>query len=394
MRVVGRRTSAAAVAGLTAVALAACGSSGGSSASSSGSASGGSPYKIGVLVSQTGAASQLGVGELRGAQLAADHLNAAGGVDGHKVQIVALDDQTQPAQDVQQARQLVSQQVAAIVGPSVVAGCNAVSPLVASRGPVDYCLSPGISPSGNVWSASVKTDDLAERLLSYWKDKGITKIGLISTTDASGKDGARAVNAAAKKAGVDVVSSADYDPTAVSATSQLQQVMSGNPQALVVWSTGTPAGVALKGIQQLGINLPVGTTDGNLSNTFLQRIADYTPQQLLIPATRDFWWQTLPKNDPGYALEQDYHQKYQQKYNETPDFGPGVGYDAVLLVGQALKKAGSSDATKVASALEQVDGFTGVVGTYHMSANDHRGLGLADVSIVQAKNGTFAYAGK
>lgn len=389
MRVVGRRTSAAAITGLTAVALAACGNASGSS-----TASGGSPYKLGVLVSQTGPASQLGVGELRGARLAADRLNAAGGVDGHKIQIVALDDQTTPDQDVQQARQLVSQKVAAIVGPSVVAGCHAVAPLVESRGPVDYCLSPGIQPSGYVWSASVKTDQLAERLLSYWKGKGITKIGLISTTDASGTDGARAVNAAAKKAGVDVVSAADYDPTAVSATSQLQQVTSANPQALVVWSTGTPAGVALKGIQQLGINLPVATTDGNLSNTFLQRIADYTPQQLLIPATRDFWWQTLPKSDPSYTLEQDYHQKYQQQYNETPDFGPGVGYDAVLLMGEALKKAGSSDATKVKSALEKIDGFTGVVGTYHMSADDHRGLGLPDVAIVQAKNGAFTYVGK
>jgi len=389
MRVVGRRTGAAAVAGLTAVALAACGASG-----NAGSTGGDGPYKIGVLVSQTGPASQLGVGELRGAQLAAEHLNADGGVDGHKIQIVALDDQTKPDQDVQQARQLVSQQVAAIVGPSVVAGCNAVAPLVASRGPVEYCLSPGIQPSGNVWSASAKTDALAERMLTYWKAQGITKVGLISTTDASGKDGARAVNDAAKKAGVEVVSSADYDPAAVSATSQLQQVMSANPQAIVVWSTGTPAGVALKGIQQLGIDLPVATTDGNLSNTFLQRIADYTPQQLLIPATRDFWWQTLPKDDPSYALEQEYHQKYQDKYNETPDFGPGVGYDAVLLLGEALKKAGSSDTAKVKAALEKVDGFAGVVGTYHMSADDHRGLGLPDVAIVQAQNGAFTYVGK
>jgi branched-chain amino acid transport system substrate-binding protein len=387
MRVAGRRTSAAALAGLTAVALAACGSSAGGS-------TGADSYKIGVLVSQTGPASQLGVGELRGARLAADHLNAGGGVDGHKIQIVAIDDQTKPDQDVQQARQLVSQKVAAIVGPSVVAGCNAVAPLVASRGPVEYCLSPGIKPSGNVWSASVKTDQLAERMLSYWKGQGITKVGLISTTDASGKDGARAVNEAAKKAGVQIVSSADYDPTAVSATSQLQQVTSAHPQAIVVWSTGTPAGVALKGIQQLGINLPVATTDGNLSNTFLQRIADYTPQQLLIPATRDFWWQTLPKSDASYTLEQDYHQKYQAKYNEAPDFGPGVGYDAVLLLAEGLKKAGAGDAAKLKAALEKIDGFNGVVGTYHMSADDHRGLGLPDVAIVQAKNGAFTYVGR
>lgn len=389
MGAMGRGTSAVALGGLAAMALAACGSSAAGATAGSGAS-----YKIGVLVSQTGPASQLGVGELRGAQLAADRLNAAGGVDGHKIQIIALDDQTQPGQDVQEAHQLVNQKVAAIVGPSVVAGCHAVAPLVRSGGPVDYCLSPGIQPSGYVWSASVKTDQLAERLLSYWKSKGINKIGLISTTDASGKDGARAVNAAAKQEGLKVVSSADYDPTAVSAASQLQQVMAANPQALVVWSTGTPAGVALKGIQQLGINLPVATTDGNLSNTFLRRIADYTPQQLLIPATRDFWWQTLPQNSASYRVEQAYHQRYQQKYKASPDFGPGVGYDAVLLVGQALKEARSSDPAKLRAALEKIDGFVGVVGTYQMSVNDHRGLGLSDVAVVQAKNGTFAYVGR
>ena len=392
MHVLGRRQRAVAVAGAAVALLAACGNNGGSTAS--GGNGGGDPYKLGVLVSQTGPASQLGVGELRGAQMAADEINAKGGVDGHKLQIIGVDDQTKPDQDVQQARQLSRQGVAAIVGPSVVAGCHAAEPMVNARGPVDYCLSPGITPSGYQWSATVKTDDLAAALLKYWKGKGLTKIGLISTTDGSGKDGARAVTDAAKKAGATVVASATYDPTAVSATSQLQQVMAGKPQALVVWSTGTPAGVALKGIQQLGIDLPVATTDGNLSNTFLKRIADYTPSTLLIPATRDFWWQTLKDDDPAKALEKQYHEKYQQKYNEQPDLGPGVGYDAVQLIAQALKKAGSTDAAKVKSALEQVDGFVGVVGTYHMSANDHRGLGEQDVAIVQAKDGAFTYVGR
>lgn len=388
MHVVGRRGRALALAAVAAAVLAACGTN------SSGAGGSNATYQIGVMVSQTGSASQLGVGALRGAQLAADRINAAGGVNGHKIEIVPLDDESKPDQDVQQARQLVGKKVAAIVGPSVVAGCNAVTPLLSSRGPVDFCLSPGISPSGYTWSASVKTDDLAERVLSYWKNQGLTKIGLISTTDASGKDGARALNDAARRVGVDVVGSAEYDPTAVSATPQLQQVMAANPQALAVWSTGTPAGVALKGIQQLGVNLPVATTDGNLSNTFLQRIADYTPQTLLIPATRDFWWDMMPANDPARALEQEYHDQYRSKYNETPDFGPGVGYDAMLLIEQALKQAGSTDPAKVKDALEHVNDFPGVLGTYHMSAGDHRGLGLQDVAIVQAKNGTFSYVGK
>jgi branched-chain amino acid transport system substrate-binding protein len=355
---------------------------------------GGGDYTIGVLTSQTGSASQLGVGELRGAQLAVGHLNAKGGVNGHKLTLVTADDQSKPDQALQQARQLMSKNVVGIIGSSVVASCKAIGPLVQAKGPVNYCLSPGIKADGYVWSASAKTDALAEETMKYWKDKGITKVGIIYTTDASGTDGGQAAQAAAKKLGVEVTASTSYDPAAVSVTSQLQQVMAGSPQALVVWATGTPVGVALKGIQQLGITVPVMTTDGNLANAFLKRIADYTPETLLIPATRDFWWQTLPQNHPAYQLEQDYHQKYEAKYQEAPDFGPGVGYDAVLVLAEAIKQAKSTDPQKIRTALEHIDGFEGVVGTYHMSAGDHRGLTVADVAMVQAKAGKFEYIGK
>ncbi|MFL6056429.1 MAG: ABC transporter substrate-binding protein [Actinoallomurus sp.] len=363
-------------------------------ACSSSSASDGKSYTIGVLVSQTGSASQLGVGELRGAQLAAESINAAGGIGGKKIVITAADDQSKPDQAVEQARNLLKDKVAAIVGPSVVGSCKAVMPLVKSRGPVNYCLSPGIKPADYTWSASANTADLAQAGLNYWKAKGITKVGLLSTTDGSGTDGAAAVSSASAKLGVQVVSRATYDPTTVSITSQLQQVTAGHPQAIVLWATGTPVGVALKAIQQAGLNLPVMTTDGNLANAFLKRIADYTPKTLLIPATRDFWWQTLPASDPAVKLEKDYHDGYQAKYNEPPDFGPGVAYDAVLNVAAALRKAGSDDAKKLRSALEQLAGAQGVVGAYTMRADDHRGLSLQDVAIVQAQNGRFTYVGK
>ena len=376
--------AAAAISAL--VLTAGCGSQGGSSNSGG--------YTIAVLTSQTGSASQLGVGEQRGAQLAADYVNAHGGVNGKQISLATADDQTQPNEALQQARTLLSKNPVALVGPSVVANCKAVGPLVAEKGPVNYCLSPGIDASGYVWSSSAKTDALAEETMNYWKNKGITKVAVVNTTDASGTDGGRASVEAAKKVGVTITAQVTYDPTAVSATAQLQQAMASGPQALVLWSTGTPVGVALKGIQQLGIKLPVMTTDGNLASTFLKRIADYTPDTLLIPATRDFWWETLPANDPSRALEQQYHDSYQAKYGEQPDFGPGVAYDAVLVVAEALKKANSTDAAKIRTAMESIDGFTGVVGTYHMSPTDHRGLTVADVAMVQAKDGKFTYVGK
>jgi branched-chain amino acid transport system substrate-binding protein len=351
-------------------------------------------YTLGLLTSQTGPASQLGVGEKRGAQLAVTHINAEGGVNGKKLKLEIADDQSKPDEALQQARKLISKDVVGLIGPSVVANCQAIGPLVEKSGPVDYCLSPGIDASGYIWSASAKTDALAEETMKYWKAKGITKVAIVHTTDASGTDGGRAAKEAANGAGVKVASQVTYDPEAVSVISQLQQAMASHPQALVLWATGTPVGVALKGIQQLGIDLPVMTTDGNLANTFLERIADYTPEKLLIPATRDFWWQTLAKTDPAYKLESDYHKKYQAKYGEQPDFGPGVAYDAVLLMAEALKNAKSTDASDIKAALEKIDNFEGVVGTYHMSADDHRGLSVKDVGMVQAKDGKFTYVGR
>ncbi|MGZ4507701.1 MAG: ABC transporter substrate-binding protein [Blastococcus sp.] len=389
-----RRSSTKAPAAVGALAVLMLASACGSQTASAGSSGGNGPYTFGVVTSQTGGASQLGVGELRGAQLAADYVNSKGGVNGHKIQIESADDQSQPNQALQQTRDMIAKKVTALVGPSVVANCNAIRPFVKDNGPVDYCLSPGIAASGFVWSASAKTDALAAETMNYWKNKGITRVAVINTTDASGTDGGRAANEAAQKAGVTVTAHVTYEPAAVSATAQLQQAMASNPQALVVWSTGTPVGVALKGIQQLGIDVPVMTTDGNLAGAFLQRIADYTPKTLLIPATRDFWWETLPKSDPAYALEKQYHDAYQKKFNEAPDFGPGVGYDAVLVLAEALKHAKSTSASDIRTAMESIDGFTGVVGSYHMSADDHRGLTAADVAMVQAQNGTFTYVGK
>ncbi|GAB2766437.1 ABC transporter substrate-binding protein [Sinomonas soli] len=367
-----------------AVALTACGGGPGAKSGSGNE----STYDIGVLVSQTGSGAQLGQGELQGAQLAADYVNKKGGVNGHQIKIVSADDKSTPDQALQQARTLISQKVAAVVGPSLVGSCQAVAPLMAANGPVDYCLSPAVNPKGYQWSASATAQALADEAMKYWKSKGITSIAVVSSTDASGTTGASAANAAAKAAGINVTANVTYDPASVSVTSQLQQAVAGKPQALVIWSTGTPAGVALKGLQQLGIDLPVMTTDGNLANTFLDRIKDYTPKTLLIPATRDFWWNSQP-NGPAADLEKKYHDDFSGKFGSQPDFGPGVAYDAVLLIAEALKKAGSADPSAVKTALEGVSDFEGVVGTYNMSANDHRGINASDVKMVQAKDGKF-----
>ncbi|MEU9348529.1 ABC transporter substrate-binding protein [Streptomyces sp. NPDC048278] len=365
-----------------------CTGCGGSvSASESGS------YTIGLITSQTGSASQLGAGELKGAQLAVDTVNAAGGVGGHRLELRASDDQSNPSQTVLATRRMLSW-ADAVVGPSVAGACNAAAPLTTSARIIDYCLSPGIRPAAGstTWSASASTEALAERLVGYWQRRGITRIGLLHTTDASGIDGARALRSAVAGAeGMRLTGVADYDPGAISVTSQIQIATGGRPQALVVWASGAAAGVAFKGLKEAGNTLPVATTDANLTFTFMQRIASYTPRTLLVPATRDFWGDQV--NGDAADRVRDYQAAYRKRFRETPDFGPGVAYDAVLLVARALQRA-EGNPRQAVRELERLADFHGVLGTYTFGPNDHRGLTVDDVAVVRATRGGFTYAGR
>lgn len=350
----------------------------------------GDTIKIGVLVSQTGSASQLGTGEVKGAELAAKQINADGGIDGKEIELVPLDDTSTPDQALQLAKQLIKDNVTAVIGPSVTASCKAVQPLFAN-GPVNYCLSPAVTGDSYHWTASASTAALADAGMAFWKEQGITDVAIVNSTDASGEDGGNVSTAAAEKAGMNITDHVTFDPTAVSITPQLQQAIAGDPEALVIWSTGSPMGVALKGVQELGIDVPILTTDGNLSNDFLESIKDYTPETLLFPATRDFWGENVDVSDEVTQIEEAYHSGFEEEYGTAPDFGPGVAYDAIHLIAEAANDAGSTDPDKVRDALEGVTGYDGVVGTYNFSADDHRGIDESNVRLVQAVDGKFVY---
>ena len=79
-------------------------------------------------------------------------------------------------------------------------------------------------------------------------------------------------------------------------------------------------------------------------------------------------------------------------HGEQPDFGPGVAYDGVYLVAEALERAGG-DSAEARTELERIKDFDGVVGTYNFSVEDHRGLTEKDVAIVQATEDGFEFIG-
>lgn len=98
----------AALALATSVALSACGSSGGSSTATESSGGGASPIRIALIPPSTGALAQYGTDEVKGWQLAVDEVNAAGGVDGHRVELIKKTTDGKSGTTLQAAREAVT----------------------------------------------------------------------------------------------------------------------------------------------------------------------------------------------------------------------------------------------------------------------------------------------
>ena len=100
------------------------------------------PYDIYAILSLTGPIALIGGDQAVSLAAIEANVNKAGGIHGRPVHFVIEDDQSQPAVAVQLANQIIAKGVPVILGPTYVADCLAVAPLVREKGPVSYCFAP------------------------------------------------------------------------------------------------------------------------------------------------------------------------------------------------------------------------------------------------------------
>jgi branched-chain amino acid transport system substrate-binding protein len=382
--------TALSVAAVSVAALAACGSSGGSSGGSSSGGSGGSGYTIHAIVSATGSASFLG-GEEKAALLAlAKHVNATGGISGHPLTFDIADNQSTASTAVSLASPLLSQSPVLVVG-SLTTTDRPVDDLATSSGPVVYDLSPGDHPKPGsfVYSSSNSTTNQIGAFVNFAKAKGWTRVAAITSTDTSGQDGWTNIEkaVAASNGAVSIINHQTFGPKDVSVTTQLSKIKSSNPQALFIWTTGTPLSTVLKGMQQLSLDsVPTMTTNGNASDKEMQSLSNVLPAQLYFPGAP---FMIGPQHLTGQAKAQvqAFDTAMKAVGQPVPDEGNALAWDPGLILVDALKKLGTgASAAQIQHYVSSLNGFAGINGTYNFtdrSIPDNRGLNIQSVYITQ-----------
>ncbi len=383
--------------------LAACGSSTSSASTSStkqGSSSSittstKSPYVVHAIVSETGAASFLGSREAKSLEALAKQVNATGGIDGHPVQMDIQDNQSSPSTAVSYATKLISSGVPFILNGSVVAVDSAVDALAGPNGPFIYDLSPGVHPKAGsmVFSAGLSTGFMAQAYLTYLKSQGLTKIAAITSTDGSGKDGFDELQATLKEpqfSSFQLVTHQTFDPSAVSVTTQLSVIKAAHPQALVIWTTGTPLGVVLNGMSSLGMNdLPTFTTDGNSIHAELIHFSSILPKKFYIP-NAPLYLPTSDISNPQVRAQVSTFDKAIAQVGGHASVAWGLSWDPAQLLIGAVKKLGiNATAKQIQNYMQNLSNVPGIFGMYNTSVTDHRGLAGSDETVTLWNGNSF-----
>jgi len=350
------------------------------------------PIKIGALFAVTGPASFLGEPERNSAKMVVDEINRAGGIKGHKLELVVYDTGGDATKAVQLANKLIKDdQVVAIIGPSTTGDTMAVIPVVEKAHiPLISCAA-GIKITEPVKKWVFKTaqnDTLAvARIYEQLKQEKKSKVALLTVSDGFGASGREQLKAQAASHGIEIVSDDTYGPKDTDMTAQLTKIRGSKAQVIICWGTNPGPAVIARNARQLGLTLPLYMSHGVSSKKFIELAGD-AAEGIKLPSGKVLVADLLPKSDKQKESLLAYVRDYQQHYKAEGDHFGGHAWDAVMLLKGAIER-GADSAETIRHQLEMTRNFAGIGGVFNYSPQDHAGLTKGAFVLVEVKKGRF-----
>jgi branched-chain amino acid transport system substrate-binding protein len=308
------------------------------------------PIRLGVVGPLSGPAAFGGQSTLIGAQIAAQEINAAGGLlGGRKIEIVAADSRGIPAESVSAYRKVVTQNKVVAVDC-----CWFSSDTIATHPTIEELKIPTTTGVAFLPDAKetkltylfkfAQTPSLESRFVDYWVKKlNVKKVAFLARNDDWGRATSGVYQARLKELGGTVLSSDFYTPGETDFSSYLTKIKGLNPEGVNVVDVSTTAATQVKQIAELGIKTTVLGCDGPITDAFIKlagKVSEGIPLVVRYGATLD-----TPRNKGFVAAFKA------RRGGEEPDQYTQAGYDSIYLHAEAIKDAGSTDPAKVREAL-------------------------------------------
>lgn len=341
-----------------------------------GSASAQEVYKIGVAAGLTGYAAAVDRAWRDGLEVAVDFVNAKGGVNGRKLQLIVEDNKSEPQEAVTIYRKMISSdKVDIFISGCVSAGNFAAAPLVArAQIPMVLCSILPPQPEQIKWAFSFLAPPRFEVETRYAYLKAHTQIRKAGVLHDPSPYTNMMKDIAVKLApdfGIEVPVVEQYKQDDADFSPQISKMNAAGVKAIIKMGLGGSTITAAKNIKQLGLDtLLLGSID---DLAVFKPAAETLGAQFMFVAAPAQVYDALPDG----ALKQEigrFLPLWHAKYADRDPFWGGKAWDALMVTIAAIDKAKSFEGPKVRDAIETLSGFQGTGGVYNFSPAVHQGI--------------------
>ena len=353
---------------------------------------------IGVSIPLTGPTSALGIPSKNGIDLWPKT------IAGEKLNVIILDDATDPTVGVKNARRFVTEdKVDVIIGSAATPIAIAMSDVAAEAQTVQLTLSPIELPEGKGgWSFRLpqSTQVMAIPIVEQWKRLGVKTFGYLGYSDAYGESWLKTITAQAEKAGIKSVAVERFARADTSVTGRALKIVAANPDAVLIGASGSGAAMPQKGLVERGYGKTKIYQTHGAASLDLIRVGGKDVEGSFVSSGPAVVAGLLPDSNPSKALGVKYVTEYEKAYgpHTANQFGAHA-FDAYVvlsrIVPEALKKA-KPGTKEFRAALKEALETTGRIpvsqGVLNYTPTDHFGFTPDTGVLLTIANGEWKLA--
>jgi branched-chain amino acid transport system substrate-binding protein len=348
----------------------------------SGAAAAQETVKIGVVQPLTGPVAYDGTIYVNTVKMLVDEMNAKGGVLGKKIEVIVEDGACNPAQSVNAAEKLVTRdKVVGMLG-AFCSTSTAAMMEVARKHKIPHVT--GVSSAAHLTeqnnpyffralaTTAMLGDAFGGELPAAVKGK---RFAFLVIADDWGRTMVSAYPKSIQKAGGTIVGTEYFQPSELQFLSHITKIKSSNPDAIILAANTQHAVALTKQIRELGINVPLIAEGSWTSDSYLK---------LAGSASDGVYGLVEYVHTIKSPINEAFTQSFKAKLKENPSKFAGAAHNAINIMVDAIKRAGSTDPEKIRVALTQTN-YTGVVGNIRFT--DKGQAYGQDVYLALVKNG-------
>lgn len=351
------------------------------------------PIIIGLDADMSAVAVDGGIAIKRGAQLAIDDINQAGGVLGRKLTLEVRDHRGNPARGVKNIEYFAQKEnVIAVMGgvhtPVALHELPVIhqnemiylGPWAAGTSIVDNGYKPNY-----VFRLSVRDEHAGYVLMNYVHKRSYKNVGLLLERTGWGRSNEKSMRLAAKKLGLSILAVEWFNWREKHMSDQLERLYASGVEVVLLVSNAPEGASIIKEMAKWNKEkrLPIVSHWGIAGGAFFKKVGLEAMQKVDVSVLQTYSF-LLPRNKKKMEkLLKSYREKFDPEVTaESMPAAVGVvhSYDLIHLLGKAIKKANSIDRKKVRSALESLEYYDGVFKYFDspFSPDRHDALGIDD----------------